>query len=201
MFHDESEAVARKAISSRSSSAASSRRQGPSRSARTAFPGQNVASSRTSDSPVPLEDTGFDFGSDHEHQFLMHQHRQSPLGTHPNTGLSKQEAICFFLQSHAVPGTFLVTDALTNFLTRSDGSLGQQAVQSSIVAVASAMLSRVRNVASLRQAARQEYGFALKRVNEALANADEAKTNQTLGAVVLLALYEVSTLPPELKKF
>jgi hypothetical protein len=63
------------------------------------------------------------------------------------------------------------------------------------VAVASAMLSRVQNVKSLRQTARQEYGSALKMVNEALANADEAKTNQTLGAVVLLSLYEVSAAP------
>jgi hypothetical protein len=68
------------------------------------------------------------------------------------------------------------------------------------VAVASAMLSRVQNVKSLRQTARQEYGSALKMVNEALANADEAKTNQTLGAVVLLSLYEVGAAPSNSQK-
>jgi hypothetical protein len=67
------------------------------------------------------------------------------------------------------------------------------------VAVASAMLSRVQNVKSLRQTARQEYVSALKMVNQALADADEAKTNQTLGAVVFLSLYEVSA-PPQTRK-
>jgi hypothetical protein len=168
-----------------------------SRSARLALPGQNVGSSgtsETSDSSFSLEDPVFDFVSDLESQYYMHRPRQSPQGTHPDTGLSKQEAICFFLQSHTIPGNFLITDTLTNFLMKPGGSLGQQAIQSSIVAVASAMLARVRNIASLGQAARQEYGSALKLVNESLAHADEAKTDQTLGAVVLLALYEVSSL-------
>ncbi|KAJ5991609.1 hypothetical protein N7522_011816 [Penicillium canescens] len=191
MFRDQSESVRRKARSSQSSSASTTgslRRQGPARPGRTAFHRQNVvSSSMTSFS----EGTEVYFGSDHENQFLTRQLRQSPRETHPNTGLSRQEAICFFLQSHAIPGTSLMTDSLTTFLMQSGGSSGQRAIQSSIVAVASAMLSRVQNVTSLRQTARQEYGSALKMVNEALANTDEAKTNQTLGAVVLLSLYEI----------
>lgn len=204
MFRDESESVARKALSSRSSTASSksssSRRQKLPQSTCVALPKQNVASYGTSDSSNSLDDPIFDFVSDLEPQYYMLQHRQGPLGTHPNTGISRQEAICFFLQSHTMPGNFLITDTLTNFLMESGGSLGQQAIQSSIVAVASAMLSRVRNIASLRQAARQEYGSALKLVNKALADVEEAKTNQTLGAVVLLALYEVSTSLDLLKK-
>ncbi|KAJ5304021.1 uncharacterized protein N7443_003681 [Penicillium atrosanguineum] len=195
MFRDETESVARKVLSSRSSTtssqSSSSRRQKLPRSVHPPLPDQNVASSGTSDSSDRLDHPFFDFVSDIEPQYYMHQSRQSPLGTHPNTGISRQEAICFFLQSHAIPGNFLITDTLTNFLMESGGSLGQQAIQSSIVAVASAMLSRVRNIASLRQAARQEYGSALKLVNQALADAEEAKTNQTLGAIVLLALYEI----------
>ena len=197
MFRDQSESVRRKARSSQSSSSASTtsslRRQGPARPGRTAFHRQNAVSSPTISFS---EDTEGYFGSDPEHQFLTRQLRQSPRETHPNTGLSRQEAICFFLQSHAIPGTALMTDSLTTFLMQSGGSLGQQAIQSSIVAVASAMLSRVQNAKSLRQTARQEYGSALKMVNQALADADEAKTNQTLGAVVFLSLYEVSAPRP-----
>lgn len=198
IFRDETKSVARKARSSHSSSAASSPSSSfssrmPTRSVRSTFLGPSSASSVTTHSPAGLESPAFDFGYDPEHEFWMRQARQSPMVTHPNMGVSKQEAICFFLQSHAIPGNLLITDILTNFLMESSGSLGQLAIQSSIVAVASAMLSRVRRVASLSQAAHQEYGSALKLVNQALADADEAKTNQTLGAVVLLALYEVST--------
>lgn len=193
MFRDQSESVIRKARSSQSSSSASTpgslRRQGPARPGRTPLHGYSVISSSTAS--VSGESEVY-FGSDSEHQFMMRQPRQSPLATRPHIGLSRQEAICFFLQSHTIPGTSLMTDSLTTFLMQSSGSLGQQAIQSSIVAVASAMLSRVQNVKSLRQAARQEYGSALKLVNEALADAEEAKTDQTLGAVIFLSLYEVS---------
>lgn len=198
MFRDETQSVVRKARSSQSSSTASTpssslRHRMPPRSPRSTYLGQSSASSVTTNSSTGFEDLVFDFSSDLGPAFWMHQARQSPVKTHPNTGISKQEAICFFLQSHAIPGNVLITDILTNFLMESSGSLGQRAIQSSIVAVASAMLSRVRRVASLSQAAHQEYGYALKLVNQALADAEEAKTNQTLGAVVLLALYEVST--------
>ncbi|KAH8694179.1 hypothetical protein BGW36DRAFT_430199 [Talaromyces proteolyticus] len=194
MFRDESESVRRKAGSSPSPSATSaSGRKTLSRSPRPAFPGQKAASVATSGSTTSIEDIGFDFDSNSEHRFLTGQARQSPLGMHPTTSLSRQEAVCFFLQSHAIPGTLLMTDALTHFLMQSGGSLAQQAIQSSIVAVASAMLARVRNDASLRQEARREYGATLRLVNKTLADTNEAKTNQALGAVVLLSLYEIVT--------
>ncbi|KAF7523310.1 hypothetical protein PCG10_006714 [Penicillium crustosum] len=163
----------------------------PSRSPRSAYLGRSSASSVATNSSGGLDDLAYDFGPDLGHGSWKRQARQSPVKTHPNTGISKQEAICFFLQSHAIPGNVLITDMLTDFLMESGGSLGQRAIQSSIVAVASAMLSRVRRAASLSHIAHQEYGYALKLVNQALADADEAKTNQTLGAVVLLALYEI----------
>jgi hypothetical protein len=125
---------------------------------------------------------------------------QNELARNPNTGLSKHEAIAFFLHSHAIPGNFLISETLSRFLMVPNGSLGQQAIQYSIAAVASAMLARARNVMSLKQVARHEYGIALKLVNEALTDVDEAKTDQTLGAVVFLALYEVSHSPSEPKR-
>ncbi|KAJ5950924.1 uncharacterized protein N7479_009337 [Penicillium vulpinum] len=191
-YRDETESVAaQKAHSFQSSSApstlsSSSRRRMPSRS------------SGTTKSYAGLEDPDFNFGSDRDHNLQMLQARQSPVQTHPNTTVSKQEAICFFLQSHAIPSKFVISEILINFLMDSSGSPGQRAIQSSIIAVASAMLSRVRKMPSLRQAALQEYGSTLNLVNQALANVEEAKTDQTLGAVVLLALYEVSIpLQPE----
>jgi len=71
------------------------------------------------------------------------------------------------------------------------GTVSQQAMQASIVAVSLAMLSRVRKSKSLRHAARKEYASALNLLNTALGDMEEAKTNQALGAVVLLAVYEV----------
>ncbi|KAJ5494224.1 hypothetical protein N7463_010311 [Penicillium fimorum] len=196
MFRDETASVTQKARSNQSSAvftpSSSSRPKIPPRSAGSVFPGQTYSSSViTKYVSAGLEDPGFGFHSDPEYTFCMQQARQSPVETHPNTTVSKQEAICFFLQSHTISGSFLVIDILTKFLTDSSESLGQRAIQCSIVAVASAMLSRVRKVASLRHTAIQEYGSALELVNQALTNPDDAKTDQTLGAVVLLSLYEI----------
>jgi hypothetical protein len=189
MFRDETQSVAHKARSVYSS-ATSLRRRVASRSRRGGFP-QGLGSSGISDS----FDVVIEFGSDRDPHFRI-QGKQSPLRTHPNAGVSKQEAICYFLQSHSFQGNFLIKDALARFLMASGGSLGQQAIQSSIVAVASAMLSRVRRAGALSQTARKEYGSALGFVNRALADPHEAKTNQTLGAIVLLSLYEVSASLP-----
>ncbi|KAJ5404321.1 hypothetical protein N7509_004192 [Penicillium cosmopolitanum] len=160
---------------------------------RNAYPERHVRSPSTTGSTGSNAETSFDFNSDPGHQYIMRQIRPSAVITNPTEGLSKEQAICFFLQSHSIPGSSLMTDTLTNFLMDSGGSLGQQAVQSSIYAVAGAMLSRVRNVPSLKQAARQEYGSTLKLVNAALADPVQSRTNQALLAVVFMSLYEVIT--------
>lgn len=116
---------------------------------------------------------------------------QLPLEVQPSAEPSKQEAICYFLRSNAIPGTFWMSDFVTKFLTQPGGKASQKAMQASIVAVASAMLCRMRRLTSLRDMAQREYVSALKLLNTALADMEEAKTNQALGAVVLLAVYEV----------
>ncbi|KAJ6160496.1 hypothetical protein N7470_003892 [Penicillium chermesinum] len=68
-------------------------------------------------------------------------------------------------------------------------------MQSGLTAVASAMFSRVKKINSLNHVARKEYAMALSALNKALVDVKEAKANQTLGAVVLLAIYEVSPCP------
>lgn len=205
MFRDETKAIARKARSVYSSSAASTsssylKRPISSRSARSDFLRKSSGYSVISDSFTGLGHPVYECVPDLRIQFYVHQTRQNPLGTHPNAGISKQEAICFFLQLHAFSGNPLIKDALTRFLIASSESLGQRAIQFSIKAVASAMLSRVRGSRALDQVARKEYGSALEFVNQALADPQEAKTDQTLGAVVLLSLYEVSTSSLTLRK-
>lgn len=196
IFVDVTQSTARKAgasTNSSSSSDTSSRVQGPSRKALTQR--RVLTNSSKMGSTGSLADTSFDFDSDSEYQDFIRQVRPISVATNPTMGLSKQEAICFFLHSHNIPGTAIMTDSLTSFLTESGISLGQQAIQSSIYAVASAMLSRVHDVPSLRQASRREYGSTLRLVNAALADPVQSKTNQVLGSVVLLSLYEV--IPPK----
>jgi hypothetical protein len=67
-------------------------------------------------------------------------------------------------------------------------------MQASVVATATAMLSRVRGMPALKAVAHREYGSALRLLNTALADMEQAKTNQALGTVVLLAIYEVGSI-------
>ncbi|KAL4949262.1 hypothetical protein BDW69DRAFT_202962 [Aspergillus filifer] len=154
-------------------------------------PEHHRAPFRTTDPQISFEETIFDFdlasGSDTVH----FPHWSSPLGAQPNPIFSQEEAICFFLQSHAIPGNSSISDALKCSFATSGNSLSQRAIRSCIVAVASAMLARVRQDASLQQKARQEYGSSLTLVNQALSDSQEAISNNTLGAVVLLSLYEI----------
>jgi hypothetical protein len=85
-----------------------------------------------------------------------------------------------------------MSDFVTKFLAQAGGTVGSQAMRASMTAVASAMLCRVRRITAFRDVARKEYVNALNLLNTALADVEEAKTNQALGAVVLLAIYEVS---------
>lgn len=132
-----------------------------------------------------------DFNKDPQLDVLMQQLCRVPLEVQPASEPSKQEAICYFLRSNTLPGTFWISDFVTQFLTQSGGKTSHQAMQASIVAVASAMLCRVGKMTSLRDVSRREYVNALKLLSTALADVEEAKTNQALGAVVLLAVYEV----------
>lgn len=122
---------------------------------------------------------------------LVRKLYQLPLEVQPSPEVSTHEAICYFLRSNALPGTSWMSEFITNFLTQPGGKASQKAMQASVVAVAAAMLCRVRKMTSLKDVAQKEYVSALKLLNTALADVEEAKTNQALGAVVLLAIYEV----------
>lgn len=192
MFRDESKSVIRKAEASSSNSSFSSsssarQKRSARRASRTPSPEGNALSELT----VSVDPGWFDISKAPQPDVLVQQLCQLPLEVQPSSEVSRQEAICYFLRSNALPGTSWVSDFVTNFLTQPSGKASQQAMQASVVAVASAMLCRVKKMTSLQQVAQKEYVSALKLLNTALADVEEAKTNQALGAVVLLAVYEV----------
>jgi hypothetical protein len=145
----------------------------------------------------------FDFNTDPQNVYLMRQLWNCPLEIQPSQELetTKYEAICYFLRSNAIPGSLWTNEMISNFLLQSGGPASQQAMKASVVATATAMLSRVRGLPSLKDVSRREYGSALRLLNTTLADVEESKTNQTLGAVILLAIYEVwdlASLTPQM---
>lgn len=202
MFRDESSSVVKKASAGSStsvSSASSSSRpkKSPGRSPRTASPDGN---SQSDSSPEEASYTSlFDFNADPLSGPLIQQLQQPwqiPMEVQPVSIPSQEEAISFLFRSNAIPGSFWMSDFVTKFLAQAGSQVGAQAMRASMTAVASAMLCRVRKMTALRDVARKEYVNALNLLNIALADIEEAKTNQALGAVVLLAIYEVRHLGP-----
>lgn len=194
MFRDESKSVIRKAEASSSSTSqpsTSSVRQRQKRVARRASRTASPEGNTLSELTISVDPGWLDLSKAPQRDALVQKLWQLSLEVQPNMEASKQEAICYFLQSNAIPGTFGMGDLVTKFLTQPGAKSSQQAMQASIVAVASAMLCRVRKMTELRDVAQREYVSALKLLNTALADVEEAKTNQALGAVVLLAVYEV----------
>lgn len=178
MFRDQSKSVVRKA-------AAGAAKHNRPRSPRTASSEGNAVRSK----PAP----GSIGPVDPQHHYLMQQLGKRPLEVQPmqDVGSTRYEAICYFVRSNCIPGTFWSSELVTKFLLQNAGPASQKAMQASVVATATAMLSRVRKLPSLKDVAHREYGSALRLLNSALSDVEEAKTNQTLGAVVLLAIYEV----------
>jgi hypothetical protein len=174
MFRDESKEVVRKAAGSKKSE----------RAPRTVSPEGKTR--------VVVEPE-FDFN-------VLRRLGSRPVEVQPSQDVetTKYEAICYFMRSNAIPGSFWTSDLVSKFLLQSGGPASQRAMQASVVATATAMLSRVRGLPSLQDVAHREYGSALRLLNTALSDMDQAKTNQTLGTVVLLAIYEVSLLIPQI---
>lgn len=185
MFRDESKSVVRKAVA-----ASTHKNKRADRSRRTAIPEGNPLWSELTTAVVEQD---FDFNLDPQHVYLMRQLGNCPLEVQPSLEIeaTKYEAICYFLRSNAIPGSFWTSEMISKFLLQNGGPASQRAMKASVVATATAMLSRVRGLPSLKDVAHREYGSALRLLNAALSDMEEAKTNQTLGAVILLAIYEV----------
>lgn len=200
MFRDESKSVVRKAkaesgsSASSGSSARSRQKRLPTRRSRIASPDGSGTGSLPSERTLALLDPAYNFIFDMgpPMEFNMPNPWSLPLEVQPPPEACKHEAICYFLRGNAIPGSLWMGDFVTRFLAEPGATSSQKAMQSSILAVSSAMLCRVRKMRSLRDMAQKEYVSALNLLNTALADAEEAKTNQALGAVILLAVYEVS---------
>ncbi|KAE8149423.1 hypothetical protein BDV25DRAFT_156336 [Aspergillus avenaceus] len=122
------------------------------------------------------------------------QQSESPkLIPHPSYQFTKDEAVCFFLRFNAWPGAYWVMDFSPDFFAMPEGTLSQKAMKASLVAVGTAMLSRIRQNIPLKITAEKEYGHALNLMYTAVMDEEEAKSNPTLAAVLLLAIFEVVT--------
>ncbi|KAJ5764977.1 hypothetical protein N7520_004536 [Penicillium odoratum] len=198
MFRDESKSVARKAKAEAKDSRAGlvkSAKSKTTRSPRVTSPEGNRTASLEWNPLRPINLSAGPnqrFGFNATPQYIVPNAWDVPMEVQP-LAPTKEDALCYFMRSHSFPGAFWSSDMMGRFMMQSDGPISQCAMKASINAVASAMLCRVQKVTSLMEVARKEYVSALTLLNDALANPEEAKSNQALGAVVLLAIYEVVT--------
>ncbi|KAL4873881.1 hypothetical protein BDV12DRAFT_159783 [Aspergillus spectabilis] len=205
MFRDESQQVVRKAKNGSScrrtkkaaTRQAATRKSPPvseSHSSTTNSPDTSAPSIRKTSPPTPspTAHTGSDISgfNDLEDVQLINVHQWT---VQPSWQLTVDEAVNYFIRHNVWPGAIF----MMNFEPKSPGhpsaTLSEQAQMAALVSVGTAMLSRVRQSEELKLAAEQEYGHALKLLTRAVCNEKESRANQTLSAVLLLAIFEVIT--------
>ncbi|RHZ59021.1 Zn(II)2Cys6 transcription factor [Aspergillus thermomutatus] len=190
MFRDESQQVVRKARNSaaarKSKQARKARRTlSPSESSPESSSGATtVSASRSSDA--------IDFSDDSPLQPELIE-RQPLTRLQPSYQTTQDEAVCYFLRYNPWPGFHWMIDLSPEFLARTGFSVSQEAMKASVGAVGTAMLGRVRQDMSMIIAAEADYGYALQMLAFAVSNPAEVKANPTLGAVLMLAIFEVVT--------
>ncbi|KAF9887045.1 hypothetical protein FE257_010539 [Aspergillus nanangensis] len=215
MFRDESQQVVRKA----KTGSTGRRTKNPRKSARTVSPNGNrsktsptlptgsspssssvAASTQNNSTGTPLDvidfnDLSYIQESPSESSVQLLTPRSSPgLGLQPSYQFTEDEAISYFRQSNQWPGNFWMLDFSPDlYEITGEETPSQLAMRASIVSVGTAMLSRVRQSAHLKIDAERDYGHALQMLTAAVMNEEEAKTNSTLAAVLLLAIFEVVT--------
>lgn len=113
----------------------------------------------------------------------------------PSYQPTRDEAISWFLRHNAWSGALFMIDFDPGVLARTNVSLGERTRMASLVAAGSAMLARARrnggSALQLQQNATREYSQALTLMSQAVINPVESRSNATLSAVLLLALFEV----------
>lgn len=182
IFRDESQQVVRKSKDGASTRTAQSR--------------ATIGKSRRSNPQSPQSGTEalvqggiVDFND--PHQDLMHQIVKGPIGIQPSCAPTEFEASCFFVRYNTWPGAFWTnTENIPDFFS-SGGSVSQRAIKACIISAGAAMLSRITKFQPLKLAAERQYGSALTLMNATLSDNVEARTNSTLAAVILLAIFEV----------
>ncbi|KAJ0412936.1 hypothetical protein BJY00DRAFT_306658 [Aspergillus carlsbadensis] len=106
---------------------------------------------------------------------------------------TENEAISWFLQYNSWPGALHMMGFDATVLDQQTMSLGEKARRSSLVSVGMALLGRLRQSAQIKERAVMEYGHALNLLLRALADETESRTDATLSAVLLLAIFEITT--------
>lgn len=193
MFRDESQQVVRKA---KAGTTGRRSKKSP-KSTRIASPSGSSPQGMSVSSSLGSDILDFNDLSDLQSPPQVAPHDAGPLSpkltAHPSYQFTNDEAVCFFLRFNAWPGAYWVMDFSPEFFSMPETTLSQQAMKASLVAVGTAMISRIRQDGPLKITAEKEYGNALNLMYTAVMEEEEAKSNPTLAAVLLLAIFEVVT--------
>lgn len=212
MFRDESQQVVRKAKNNASTTrraAKTSKRVATVRAINTPSPtlsekkvcGGEVQLQRTPPTETPSvtvdvltpSDSGGSSGSGSgsNDSSPVQQINRKAINAQPSYQPTQDEAVCYFLRYNAWPGAFWMLNATPDAFLQNNKSSSLQAMRAGVVSVGTAMLARIRRCPSLKLVAENEYGNALRLMGAAVTDANEARANPTLAAVLLLAMFEV----------
>ncbi|KAL4880985.1 hypothetical protein BJY04DRAFT_190555 [Aspergillus karnatakaensis] len=203
MFRDESQQVVRKAKTGssgrRTRKAVTTTKKSPpvseAHSSTTNSPdATSVSTARKASPPTPSSSAHTSSNAselnDAEDVQLINIHQWE---VQPSWQLTVDEAVNYFLRHNVWPGAIFMMNWEPKSPGHPSATLSEQAQMAALVSVGTAMLSRVRRSEDLKLAAEQEYGHALKLLTRAVCNEKESRANQTLSAVLLLAIFEVIT--------
>ncbi|KAL2822317.1 hypothetical protein BDW59DRAFT_149472 [Aspergillus cavernicola] len=210
MFRDESQQVVRKAKTG--SSGRRTKKAAPKKSP--PVPDSHSSSTNSPDvssvgkASTPTSSPTINFGSDicdfndvndvdvqliNADQLYQQQLTYKPWKIQPSWQLTVDEAVNYFIRHNVWPGAIFMMNWEPKSPGHPSATLSEQAQMAALVSVGTAMLSRVRRSKELELAAEREYGHALTLLTRAVCNEKESRANQTLSAVLLLAIFEVIT--------
>ena len=119
-------------------------------------------------------------------------HSEGPSLSHRTLSVSvHDQATCFFFYNFVVVDLGLSRGHLDELPTLIQCP-GNGALVATVTSVGMAALSNTKSAPQVMVAARQSYAKALRLINAALRDPVESKTDQTLSAILLLGLFEVS---------
>lgn len=114
----------------------------------------------------------------------------------PSTSIEDQAA-CFFFGNYVSGSEMLNTCGNYQYMSTvyTNQSVGLP-LRHGVTAIGLAGLAKFWSAPNIMSKANTAYCSALKLVNSGLGNMEEAKSDQTLIAIILLGLYEVPAKPP-----
>ena len=125
---------------------------------------------------------------------------EGPTLSHQTLSVSfSDQATCFFFYNFVVVNLGFSRghlDAIPILIQRP----GNGALVATVISVGMAALSNTKAAPQVMVAARQSYVKALRLINTALRDPVESKTDQTLSAILLLGLFEVSRAARNVQK-